>query len=800
MWYTVIVEGGTVISLDIFLPVIEEQPYFLGTYRAPFSPELARRYILDATREGDLVLDPFCRGASVVIVAQQNDRRAIAVSFSPLDALVAQAELQPPPPAELDTSVARLAGAPKLGTPLRHHLLDLYRTTCRRCGRPTIASYFVWDKAKAQPIEVHYRCKACGHENLDKANEEDQDRLTSVPISEFHRRYVLDRLGDDRGKNRNIIQRLLDLYTQRNLYAITTLVIKAETLFAGTPSHEWIRLLLLHCLDRGSNLHAFREGRVIHLRDSLRVPRHFVERNVWYLLEDACRYLKESRAYYTGPLAPDPKAVVVPDLFSSTWNLEGKPAVFVGQQSIRRLAADLPKESVSLVLTRPPCFEPVYGPLTFLWGGWLYGRAQAERLQSFLRHRTPDWSWYVRAMGATMSLLRTLIRSDGLLVLLLRTADRRCAEAMLLAAAQAELTPVSLLYARTDKPDGAGTQHAKHMLDYRLALRKSERDSVVFETVDAFIASVRHEAVKAACELLQQRGEPVTSDQLHAFIWQHLAEIGLLRPQILETPDNFSLLATLGEEITRVLSECRDLVQGEEGEKTWWLAYPPRKVIPLGDRVERVVREILGGRALQSRHEAMKGIYERFPGPLAPEPSLVNACLDSYGRQLLTGHYTLRLEDRPEMLRKERREVLSLLSGLGARLDYDSRVMPAKSGHLDAEKAERPDVVWEMGEESLAFFWQGSASLQMILHSRGRESRFNQRYIIVPTRRTALLSYKIGRSSFWSQAMQEGGWAFIKSRHLQYLAESPSITHNDFSLCVGLDPLVEHPRTQLMLF
>ena len=64
-------------------------------YPARFSPQLARVVIEALTEPGDLILDPFCGGATTLVEAAATGRRSIGVDISPLAIFLARVKTRP---------------------------------------------------------------------------------------------------------------------------------------------------------------------------------------------------------------------------------------------------------------------------------------------------------------------------------------------------------------------------------------------------------------------------------------------------------------------------------------------------------------------------------------------------------------------------------------------------------------------------------------------------------------------------------------------------------------------------------
>jgi len=267
--------------------------YFVPDTEVSNSAEVVAAYIDAYVPRDGLVIDPFCRSPVVVRQAVTSRRRAIAVTFNPLDALRTRHTLITRAPRELDAAVTRLADSPKLGVQLKEHLRRLYRTTCSRCGTMVIADYFIWERGRDVPKRVSYRCPACGDGSTRDCDEDDLRVMRAVEPRGLHYWYVLDRVARREEESRKFAASLLELYTPRNLYVLSNLVMKAEDLLVASAAQDSVRMALLQCLERGSKLNAVPGEPAAARQSRLQPPARFVEWNVWQLFEDAMRQLAQ---------------------------------------------------------------------------------------------------------------------------------------------------------------------------------------------------------------------------------------------------------------------------------------------------------------------------------------------------------------------------------------------------------------------------------------------------------------------------------------------------------------------------
>ena len=416
-------------------PALEPAGTWLGRYRRPVWQPFAAAHVAGWTAPGDLVLDPFAQGASVTAAAAGAGRRAIAVTGNPVLALLLRAELAPPPPQSLLAALERLRAAPKADAPLGEHLDGLYATICSQCGRSTPALAFTWERGAGSPEQREYRCPACGHHAREPLPAEEQGMLRPPPAAGFHRQLVAERLRLEDGRHPLLIGRLLDLYTPRNLYALTALQLKIDVLFASSPLLDALRVALLAAMDTGSNLNAADEewGALSSKRPlrSLLPPRRFREANIWQAF---CAAVQQMASW--------------PRTGASLTAVPLAEALHVGPGSVAIVLASarvLPQLAgqVMLSLSSLPHFEPAFAALSFLWSGWLLGKEGARMAERLLHQRTRKEGRYLQALQSALSLLSGALAPAGKAIFVFQAAATHEREGLYAAAGACGLTPIS---------------------------------------------------------------------------------------------------------------------------------------------------------------------------------------------------------------------------------------------------------------------------------------------------------------------------------------------------------------------
>jgi hypothetical protein len=760
--------------IDYFVPGIQDgEEGILPRLRWPIPPGVTEAYVAAYTEPGEGVLVPYCQGAAVVREILSAGRRAIAVNFDALLALVVRTELAPPSVRDLDATVARVGDSFKQGVPLRHYLAGLYATTCPACQRPAVADYFVWDQEQGQPVDKYLRCAACGWDGRAAMEPEDTERLKEVPTQGMHYHYVLDRVSPPSQERalRSRLEYLLELYTPRNLYALAELTLKIESLYPQGPLGQALKVLLVDCLDRCSSLAPLpgRSGR----RRSLRRPGRFLERNVWLAFEEAAVRLRTSAELPPGQAG----SKSVPQLAASleAFYSAGEEGIgVVDQRLVRDLPRTVPPRSLRLILTSPPPLDSAAWSLSYLWGGWSLGAEPVAPLRSLLRQRTPDTAWYARVIAGSLATLVDLLRDDGRLVLILTAQRPTIVEALALAASQARMGIKALV---------------QRGADYRLELTPAFLQPVTIphESLDV---QIRRVVMEAMVETIRACGEPVAWPTLHAAIQQRLAQAGLLTRAAERAEAAPSPLDLVAERVSEVLDSpgLVRLVADGGRKELWWLAEPGEVAPALCDRVEIAAYKVLQGALALTETDLAAKVYAQFPGPLTPDADLVAACLRAYGNEPTPGYWQLRTEDLPEARQAERQKIIERLLTLGRRLGYRAEVQVPF------------DVAWFDGEQARAVFavrWQAVVGEALTLADQAAGARF---YLVIPGGRAALVSFKLARNPLWQEAVDKAGWWFVKYRHVRQLVDQPEVDEYTLRTIVGLDPIVERETAQLPLF
>lgn len=718
----------------------------LARYRPPAPAGAAAHFVRALTQPGTLVLDLFCQGPAFLREAVLAGRRAVGASANPVGLLVASLELEPTPP-DLRAALTRLGDTLKetpgrRPVPLYRHILSFYRSRCPTCGAEGTAEWFAWDREARVPFSKAVRCPRCGPSQEGPTDEEDLVLARRFEPRGLAYHYLLDRAAPLGQPFRERAGELVDLYTPRNLAALMDVLLRLEGMTAERPVRAALQGLLLETMDRATGLDPYGEARP--RPRVLRLPGRFLERNVWFLLEEELE-----RRLGRVPPPPVRRASSLQELLSGP-----TPAYFLLPAAARELPRHLPPGSVSLILADPPRPDGVFWALSALWANWLWDTPVSRALRPLLGRRRFEWDWHQEALQAALAAVAPLLAPDGHLVVLFAEPSEDLVAAVCQAATAAGYELVGW---------GASPE-----VGPQLVWRRGKEAAP-----PAALDAVPQTAAEALRNCLRHRAEPSPRFVLHTAVYAELAQrrlwgpFGTVAQAVREGWDRLDL-EVLDEDLLWAPS-----LEGEPGPEP-----------PLADRVEERVWALLAEGSPWETEALMAALYGELNGPLTPDPSLVHLCLRSYGET--DGRtWRLREEDAPDRRWEEVEALRKDLEALGRRLRF--RVARGRGW----------DVRWrEKGRDVYLFRFSPTAALGFLRAVRPTAGA--RPCLVLPGGRAELLAAKLRRDPRLARRAWEEGWQFVKFRHLRRLiAEARS--RRVFEVLLGLDPAIGPRGVQIQL-
>lgn len=325
-------------------------------------------YIKHFTREGEIVLDPFCGGGVVGCEALINRRKAVLNDLNPMAVFITKNTCRSP--MDLDLFLMEFK---KIEARIKDRIMDMYRLRekCPICGEYLYAKHVVRGPALNGAWIVEARCQkghGRGFHIRRLLTDEEKADISRIEAGAIPFWYPDGELPDGREimrlKNSGITH-IHQLFTRRNLLALSIVYHEIRRI-----ADEAVRGLMLTAFSN-TLLHASKlksEDLRPMSANSYYCMGDWIEENVWERFENRIMWrwgvLEGKRE--TNRLIGDYFKPVRE--FSG---LDGGGTFMLLNRSAQDLS-NLPAESVDYCFTDPPYGGSIqYGELTLLWRSWL---------------------------------------------------------------------------------------------------------------------------------------------------------------------------------------------------------------------------------------------------------------------------------------------------------------------------------------------------------------------------------------------------------------------------------------------
>ncbi len=717
----------------------------------PLDEGVIEQVLADDRLPAGLVLDPFGASPRLVLEAAQSGSTVLVAANNPVTRFVLQHTLQPFELGELQAALSHLAAIPKDDTRMERFILDLYRSTCTRCGEAITVDYFIWEPELGGPTHKVYSCDHCAHAGEAPTTEDDWNRALDFSRRGLQHALALEQVAPAGDPDRQHAEAALSVYPGRAIYALVTITNKIDQLALDGSLLRALHALLLSAFDGANALWSYPEGR--ERPRQLTASQRYREQNVWRALEQAI----------------DTWAMEQPDLEVTKWPSDsplqaGTVAIFPG--TVRDLMETIDPAEVSLLLTVPPRHNQAFWTLSALWAAWLWGRETAAPIKVALRRRRYDWSWHAAALRTVLTGMAVSIKKNTPVISYLPEAEPGFIAAVL-----------------------SGFNAAGFALRGR-ALRAGEEQAVFHWNLDSGAQTAcgkkgREERMRSSSRrILNSRAEPSAYPLLHAAAWSDLVAEGLLEG--IQESEGRQFMQAMGESLETVLGDRKIFLHMGRGAEVesglYWLHDPVFAEASLTDLVERQVLESLRKEGWIFAYELDKQICEQFPGLLTPDRRLITVCLRSYAEGPDTdGRWRLRAEDDAAARQEDCDEIRRLLVNLGSQLEF--------------EVGEGEMIKWlgDEGEVAYAFRIMETAVWAGVLQSDAVEGIT----YVIPGGRAELVAEKARRDPRLQDWLQDGP-PVIKFRLVRRLMAETTLTRVNLRERMAIDP-PEHQDPQLPL-
>jgi len=731
-----------VTDLPYLRGTIPPQHHPLSNFYPPYRERILPVWLRQQGISEGLILDSLGSHPQLALEAARSGYRVLAAVNNPITRFLLHQLVNPPSGDELQAAVAALAGSFKGNERLEPHLLSLYETECPHCRERFSAQAFLWNKKKGFPVRKVCHCPACSDRGEYPTTQEDIEKALSFQDQSLAQARALTRVAPPQNSLYDQVEKALQIYTPRAVYALFALINKFTALPESDPHRRPLAGLLLSTFNRTHGLTPKEGGQSADLK----LPAQYREDNVWLAFRDSVNAW--SRSFSGIPLRSWPELAE-----------PGEITLFPGR--FRELAEDLPEKEIAAAIIHPPRPNQVFWSLSALWSGWLWGQDSAAVLRNILSLNNLDWPWFVQALEDNLAHLVRYTSPAIPCLGILPDLDLPLLTSSLTAARAAGLNLVGLALS----PDPAEAQ----------VLWEKGPGKNIGENPPSRVSILRD----GGYQHLKQSGEPSHTLQMAAGGLIRIVQGGVIPPGK-EIP-----VVESYQEIQDSLEETYAYRQGflhYPEINRWWHQELTLPALPLTDQMEVELVQLLTHAEGPVRQEELEShLYNTFPGLNTPDAEALTICLNSYGEQLpdQPGSWRLHPGDLPGNRLRDQREMVGLLDELGREMGFNNQQLPPIGGVQVRQ--------WIQDHNPQAtFFISASALLNKILLKN--PDRPPSPWIVLPGSRAKWVTHKLNQNPPLQDLIDQG-WGFLKFRHLRRLAEEGSLTEQNFRERFRLDPL-----------
>lgn len=721
----------------------------LSRYLPPIPPGMITAWLEEKIKHGSWLIDPLTANPLIALEAASAGYRVLATSNNPILALLLEVLASSPTTEEFNTALTKLADAKRGDERLEVHLQSLYLSPCPGCERMIPASAYLWKKDESTPIARYIKCRECHKEGEFPITPEDLNRFPIPGSRHLLQSRAFERVGLSIQQPSEAVKEAVDVYLERSLYVLFTIINKIEGLSIPTEQKKLLYALAISGCDEGNSLWPHSGGKIRPRLITL--PGEFWEKNLWMALEDAITSWTEWTVRI--PLTR------WPEIIQEGNGITLYPGRF-------KTITDFPQGLIPrAIVSAIPYPNQAFWTFSAIWSGWLWGRQAVAPLRMALERQRYDSHWLASALTSAFGALPAVLPFFALVPEL----STSFLQAVTLAGQAVGLKMNSLAI-------GSTRNFAQILWDTGFRSKLPMPTNLSHFCRDAIQAD------------LENRGEPTSYLQLTATSLAHLFDLEIF-------PSGSPGVAS--EMLNKVQSAMKDVMDNRsflvnygskdpDSQGSWWLKEVTSAGPSLSDRIELLIQEILRSEITIQKLKLEKILNSHFPGLMTPSLALMDACLESYAEPLQEDPDTwkLRNQETSQARGKDLQDARDRIQKIGMLLGYQV----IDDGRMFWKEKERNGFGFIIFD-TCAFTDQ----LDVF-----REDEKIVRVVVFPGSRAGLLIHKMQKNPYLEEKLKT--WHLLKLRYLRQLAERSPMTEPMFLTLLDGDPLLWEKAEQMPIF
>ncbi|MFH0798666.1 MAG: DNA methyltransferase [Pseudomonadota bacterium] len=637
---------------------------------------IVSNYIEHYCPQNGIVIDPFAGSGVTVMEALKLGRKVIAIDINPVATAIIKATIEP-------IAIQRIiTGFKAVENKVKTKILQHYTSRCRKCGKPIHITAAVYKRVRNSLLleDVRYQCPTCGHKAPKNTlpTREDKKLVAGIPaiLASSGYWYPDNKLyyNGRPFKEKQQYESIDELFTPRNLLCLAILMDAIED-EVDPKVRFFLKMAFSSMVHLCSTMMPVRETRDLSgcwTLHSYWYANRFLEQNVWKKFESSVmgrqglvKAKEESNRYFEHVRI----AKTIHDIF------RGKADVFIATDSAQGILTLLQHNGhrVHYCFTDPPYNASIqYGELCYMWASWL--KMDENYLKTMVDNeiienscQKKDCQTYHAMLRSSLTGIYTVLQPGAFCHLTFHNPQNKYRNMLLNSAMYAGFE-----FEEVHHQEGA-RQSAKSLLqpfgsvtgDLYFRFLRNIHSSIIdneelseqrFETI----------VIQTALKVIIARGEPTPYTSIIEEMDKELYKEGFYTETCTKFDVQDVLKKALGKYLTLVNAKI-----GKTFGKLWWLARSSdlRKVkIPLDERVEAVIVDLLKQHYEVSFTEVWEKIATSFPNSLTPDTSNIRRTLEEYAVQTTAGKWRIKPVVREYV--SQHSKMISMLAQIGRHRGY----------------------------------------------------------------------------------------------------------------------------------
>jgi len=762
--------------------------YLMHKYWARKPHNVVSEYIKRYSKEGDIVLDPFCGSGPTPIEAIKLGRKGIGIDLNPLATSITRMTAMPVDVNQIKKTFEDIKANCK------DKIDELYKTRCKKCGNAAITLATIWDREKSEPLEIRYYCGNCKKRGAKRPDDGDSKLLKKIEEMEVPHWYPTQRLsynGEDfkEGTHISDVDSVDKLFTKRNLISLSILFNQIEKVkdqktqdlfrFAFTSMSHLASRMCPVAKPGGKGHWSKFSATSFWSQHRYYLPIISMESNVWMLYRSA---VEAKQGVLNGKTDSNSQIRYYKEAKKFD-DLNDGANIFIKEHNALGLTEVIPKNSVDYVFTDPPYGGAIqYFELSTLWASWLKEDMEFRDEITVNKQQNKDFEYYHKMLRKSFKEVYQVLKPGRYMTVTFHSTDIKVWNSIIKAVVMVGFELEKIIYQPPARPSAKGLlqPYGSAVGDYYIRFRKPEEDNHISER-EIDLKTYELEVVDSAQQIIGERGEPT--------IYQHILN-GIMAD--LKGGRNVPVGARNVEDVLKEhIGQEFELipVKNEKGRvigKKWWLkGYDISHFTQptLSDRVERTVVSILDKNPKVSFDDILQSVFIKFPNALTPETDKIKSILAEYADKTPDGRW--RLKYLVKVRESEHSKMIFCLAVLGRMAKYDvwigsneqkasynkqrlSKLVSIKSPVWrfvptpNWERVNQIDVIWhDRGRIEYSFEIENTTTITgAIVRNSNIPHNKLKRLIVIPKEREGMLSRKLEEPMI-KENILKNNWSFI---------------------------------------